>query len=81
MTSSTQEIETIESWTANMLLVAFLRKNPSRYIKQEAQAALRGWAKREDTTTRNILKTIIRCKADRGELLRRTYEHLKEGTA
>lgn len=75
------DTQTIESWTANMLIVAHLRKNPSRYIKQEAQAALRGWAKREDTTTRNILKTIIRCKADRGELLRRTYGHLQEGAA
>lgn len=76
MTSA--ETETIESWTANMLIVAFMRKNPSRYIKQAAQAALRGWAKRADTTTRNILKTIIRCKADRGELLRLTYAKLKE---
>lgn len=73
---TTLPVMTIESWTANMLIVAYLRKNPSRYIKTEAQAALRGWAKREDATTRNILKTIIRCKADRGELLRRTHEHL-----
>lgn len=72
------QTQTIESWTANMLIVAYLRKNPNRFIKEQAQLALSTWAKREDKTTRNILKTIVRCKVDRGLLLRRTHGHLEE---
>lgn len=67
----------IESWMINMLLVAFSRPSPNRFIRDEARKALKGWAKSEDTTTKNILKMIIRCKTDRGLLLRTMDKHIE----
>ncbi|MEZ5537597.1 MAG: hypothetical protein R3F02_18510 [Thiolinea sp.] len=66
---------TIEEWTTNMMLVAYLRPNPNRYLKEEARKALKTWAKQEDKTTKDILKLIIRAKK-RGELLRETHRNL-----
>lgn len=66
---------TIEEWTTDMMLVAFMRPNPNRYLKEEARSALKGWARREDKTTKDTLRLIIRAK-QRGELLRETYRNL-----
>ena len=69
------EADNIDDWTIDIVAVAFLRPNPRRFIRAEAKAAKKTWAKSADITSRRIINLLLQCD-DPAQVLRETYDNL-----